>query len=180
MTDLIFLDTETTGLDPNLHEIWEIAWAVNNGDIQSDVVPHSIVTADPNALTMNGYYDRVHYVDQGANVDMRVREALKGNTLVCANPTFDRMMLRRRWGLEPYHYRSIDIESMAVGILQYERPLGLKDIRRDLDALGFVIAEPDHTAAKDVEVLRDCYHALRDVQTRYFNNARTPGFKAKK
>jgi DNA polymerase III epsilon subunit-like protein len=173
MTDLIFLDTETTGLNPDLHQIWEIAWAVNDGDIESAILSHSLRTADPKALELNGYYQRCRGMVMGDDwaTELNLHRMLAGNTLVCANPTFDRMMLRKRWGGEPYHYRSIDIESMALGILKFERPLGLKDIRAELDMLGFVIAEPDHSAAKDVEVLRDCYHALRDLQVRYFNNA---------
>lgn len=165
MTDLVFLDTETTGLDPEKHEVWEIALAVNNGPVQEYYVPHSIVTADPKALELNGYWSRTY---QGkAGDDLQVRNMLEGNTLVCANPTFDRMMLRKRWGLEPYHYRSIDIESMALAVLQYERPKGLKNIAADLRQIGYSIDEPNHSAYQDVVVLRDCYKALRNEMTAY-------------
>ena len=97
-------------------------------------------------------------------VDLAVRQVLEGNTLVCANPTFDRMFMRKRWGYEPYHYRSIDVESMALGILQYERPKGLKDISADLQAMGYNIADPLHRAWIDVVTLRECYKALREIQ----------------
>lgn len=167
MNDLIFLDTETTGLDPELHDVWELAWAVNDGEIEAAIVPHSIVKADPKALSMNGYYKRVHYVDQGMNVDILVREMLEGNTLVCANPTFDRMMLRKRWGYEPYHYRSIDVESMALVVFDWDRPRGLKDVAAELRDRKHAVPEPDHSAAKDVEVLRACYHALRKENKKY-------------
>lgn len=167
MSDLIFLDTETTGLEADKHEIWEIAWAVNDGEIESAIIPHSIVKADPKALGMNGYYKRVHYVDQGINVDLLVREMLEGNTLVCANPTFDRMFMWQRWGYEPYHYRSIDIESMALLAFEWERPRGLKDVAAELRYRKHDIPEPDHSAAKDVEVLRACYHALRSENNKY-------------
>lgn len=167
MSDLIFLDTETTGLDPELHEVWEIAWAVNEGPITQSLVEHSIVTADMTALKMNGYFKRVKQAP--IRYDVLIKEVLKGNTLVCANPTFDRMMLRKRWGLEPYHYRSIDVESMAMTVFEWARPLGLKDISQELGIRGYDIPEPDHSASKDVEVVREVYKALRDIQQSYCN-----------
>lgn len=161
MSDLVFLDTETTGLDPDKHEVWEIAWAYIEGEVFSTPVQHSGVTADPKAISMNGYNNRAVW-DMTNRADLRVRNIFEGATLVCANPTFDRMFLRKRWGLEPYHYRSIDIESMALVILGYERPKGLKDIAGDLRKIGYDIGEPNHSAWLDVTVLRACYKALRN------------------
>jgi len=164
MTDLVYIDTETTGLDPNLHEIWEIAWAVNDGDIMSRNLPHSLITADPQALAMNGYYDRglFAYEDQEF-LDVKLKKILTGNTLVAANPAFDAAFLRARWGVAPWHYRMIDVESMALGILGYDRPKGLAGIVTDVRELGYTIHQPSHSALSDVVALRDCYRALRDI-----------------
>lgn len=60
--DLVFLDTETTGLDPRKHELLEIA-AVRTtpdgltvkGEYERRVVPLRISDADPVALNVNGY-----------------------------------------------------------------------------------------------------------------------------
>lgn len=169
MNDLVFLDTETTGLEPDKHEIWELAWAVNDENpVRESIIPHSLLMANLDSLEMNGYYDRVpEGVDISSyspRVELELRRILKGNTLVCANPTFDRMFLRERWGDEPYHYRSLDIESMAVGILEYDRPKGLKGVSDDLRGLGYNIGEPTHAAWIDVVVLRESYRALRDIQ----------------
>lgn len=162
VNDLIFLDTETTGLEPDKHEIWEIAWAINDGPVSSAVVEHSIVTANLRALEMNGYFRR----RPGAPLrfDVAIREVLKDSTLVCANPTFDRMFMRARWGYEPYHYRSIDIETMAMTVFGWDRPKGLKDIRNHLDSLGYVLVDPDHSAGNDVAATRDVYKILRTIQ----------------
>lgn len=168
MTDLIFLDTETTGLDPDKHEIWEIAWAINNGNVESAVLKHSLNTADPKALELNGYFDRHNlWVDlpNGYSWDLHIRKLLEGNTIVCANPPFDRMFMRARWGLEPYHYRSLDIESMAFSVLGYLRPKGLAAIRLDLVSRGYDIPMPDHSAAQDVESLRAVFKVLQSYQT---------------
>lgn len=166
MNDLIFLDTETTGLDPDKHEIWEIAWAVNDGPIFVHSVRHNGVTADPKALAMNGYNDLAVW-DVSIRRDIMIREVLEGNTLVCANPTFDRMFMLKRWGVEPYHYRSVDIESMAMIVFDWDRPRGLKDISEELISNGYNVGTPDHSAWVDVDVLRECYRALREQNKKY-------------
>jgi DNA polymerase III epsilon subunit-like protein len=162
MNDLICLDTETTGLDPDKHEIWEIAWAVNDGPVEERILVHSLKTADQVALDTNGYF--THFPkgarSEGPMVDLEVRRILSGNTIVCANPTFDRMFMQKRWGSEPYHYRSVDIESMALLFFGWPRPRGLKDIADVLRGMGYIIGEPQHRAWADVVVLRQCYMAL--------------------
>ncbi len=162
MSDLIFLDTETTGLEYGNHEIWEIAWAVNDGPVETRILTHSIASADPKALDLNGYHVRFPEGarSKGPTTDVEVRNVLAGNTIVCANPTFDRIFMYLRWAYEPYHYRSIDLESMALLAFEWERPRGLKDVVDALRKRGHEIPAPDHTAGKDVEVLRACYYAL--------------------
>lgn len=162
MTDLVFLDTETTGLDPDKHEVWEIALAVNDDPVQVYYVEHALRSADLNALELNGYWQRMHRNTPQNEHDLQVRHMIEGNTLVCANPTFDRMMLRKRWGFEPYHYRSIDVESMALVVFGWDRPRGLKDIAAELRGRGYDIPEPDHSAAKDVEVLRKVFKTFTE------------------
>jgi DNA polymerase III alpha subunit (gram-positive type) len=169
MTDLIFLDTETTGLEYGNHEIWEIAWAVNDGPIEQRILVHSLKSADPKALDLNGYL--VRYPEgarsKGPMTDLEVRNVLAGNHIVCANPTFDRIFMFLRWAHEPYHYRSVDVESMALVVFGWDRPRGLKDVSAELRTRGFDIPDPDHTAAKDVEVLRACFNALRVEVDKY-------------
>lgn len=169
MSDLIFLDTETTGLEYDKHEIWEIAWAVNDGPVEERILVHSLKTADPKALDLNGYH--IRYPEgarsKGPMTDLEVRSVLADNTIVCANPTFDRFFMYFRWGHEPYHYRSIDIESMAMLVFGWERPRGLKDVAAELRQRMYNIPDPDHTAGVDVEVLRACFNALRVENDRY-------------
>lgn len=163
MNDLIFLDTETTGLEYQQHEIWEIAWAINNGPIEERILVHSLKTADPKALALNGYYAR--YPEgaraKGPMTDLEVRNVLAGNTIVAANPTFDRIFMYLRWGYEPYLYRSVDVESMAVAVFNYDRPKGLASISEDLRDKGYPMPDPDHSAGRDVEVVRAAYIALK-------------------
>jgi DNA polymerase-3 subunit epsilon len=166
---LVFLDTETTGLDYRLHEVWEIAYvSEENHVIRSSFVEHSLKTADPFALELNGYYDRYNHggaadAYRRAKWELEFRKALEGNTVVAANARFDMNMLFARWGVEPWHYRSLDIEAYAMGALGYDTPKGMKTIYDDLTSLGYELPEPDHTAAGDVATLREAFEVLRSL-----------------
>jgi DNA polymerase III epsilon subunit-like protein len=165
MTELVFLDTETTGLVPDKHSVWEIAYAVGlDGDVKHSLVSHDMTTADPAALHFNHFIDRTLGADfnpvDGLRFEGEVKAALQGATLVGANPAFDAAFLFARWGEQPWHYRLLDVESYAMPILGYDRPQGLHTISKDLQERGFEIYKPDHSARADVLALRDCYKAL--------------------
>ena len=159
---LVFLDTETTRLDPKRHEIWEIAYAVDDGPIKSAIVPHKFTKPDPKALAMNGYLDRA--VDAKANhlFESELLDELTGATIVGANPAFDAAFLRARWGITPWHHRLWDIEAYAAGVLGWDSLKGMKGIAETLRVLGHDIPQPDHSAAADVAALRASFYALRD------------------
>lgn len=174
---IVCVDIETTGLDPNVHEVWEIAYARLEGDVYTGTVPHRGLTADPKALAMNGYHDNA-IPSAPLDFDQEVRQALTGNILLAANPAFDSAFLRKRWGLgaeTPWHYRMIDIESMAFAVLHYDQPKGLKDIAADLRLIGYQIAAPTHRAWSDVVTLRECYKALRNEMLQYPNKLSPQG-----
>jgi hypothetical protein len=160
---LVFLDTETTGLDPALHEVWEIAWAIDDGAILSRVLPHSLATADPEALALNHYWDRFPGEEVDPGLDPFLRKQFTGVTIVGSNPAFDTAFLRARWGVAPWHHRLIAVESMAFAVFGYEKPKGQAAVAADLRDRGYEIPEPDHTAAGDVATLRAVYTALREV-----------------
>ncbi|PXY20851.1 3'-5' exonuclease [Prauserella muralis] len=169
MTDVVFLDTETTGLDPLRHEVWEVAYAVNDGPIVTAYLPHSLRTADPAALEMNGYWDRAPVGMSpcfGALADVELRRALTGVTVVGSNPAFDTAFLRARWGVAPWHYRLLDVATYAMPVLGYDRPASLKTVTDAVRANGFEVPEPDHSAAGDVETLRAVYSALAELAGR--------------
>lgn len=173
MTDLIFLDTETTGLEDDKHAVWEIAWAINDGPIESRVLVHSLMTADPKALEINGYFRRHEGAtprSAGPQVDLMIREVLKGNTLVCSNPPFDRGFLKARWKDSPWHHRSVDISSFAMPLLGHDRPMGLAMVAAELREMGYEIPWEDHSAAGDVNAMREAYWALKTMQ-REFHSA---------
>lgn len=156
---LVFVDVETTGLDPSLHSIWEVAFAVDDGPILSSFVAHSTEHADPGALEVNGYLDRFQGAPLlGLEFERQLRGALTGNTLVAANPAFDAAFLRARWGVAPWRYRLLDVEAYAMPYFDLDVPVGLARIA---ELLG--IEAPDHTAHADVDVLRKCFYELRTI-----------------
>ena len=168
---LVFLDTETTGLDPAKCSVWEIAYAVDEGPILSSFVRHSLEGASPFALTLNGYLTRnaggsgtaAHDLT-GVEFEADLMKAMKGATLVAANPAFDASFLRARWGETPWKYRLFDVEAYAAGVLDWDEPKGLSAIADALRDLGKDIPTPDHTAAADVATLRASFYALRAIR----------------
>jgi DNA polymerase-3 subunit epsilon len=164
---LVFVDVETTGLDPLVHDVVEIAWAVEGGEIKSYVPQHTLSGADPKALEINGYFDRDLY-SQGrrdARIDYQstLLFDLNGATIVGSNPAFDTAFLRKKLGFAPWHHRLIDVSNVAMMVFDRLRPPGLAAIAGSLRGLGHDIPEPDHTATGDVECTRVVYTALRQI-----------------
>ena len=162
---LVYIDTETTGLDPERHEVWELAYAIEAGPIKSGVLWHSLRHADPEALAMNGYWDRTKGVDPEAcsTLEIDARNALDRATLVGANPAFDTAFLRARWGVTPWRYRLFDIETYAMPWLRVDEPIGLAAIAVRMNAAGHEIDPPQHDAHGDVRTLRQVHLMLRHL-----------------
>lgn len=135
MTGVAFVDTETLGLDPFRHPIWETAIILPDGPDagehvwQTYVSPSQIAHAEPIALEITGFherYDRIRALYPAQSAE-RVARLLDGRHIVGAVPSFDEERLRlqhRRCGRPeryPWHYHLIDVEAMAVGALCAER-----------------------------------------------------------
>jgi hypothetical protein len=174
---IVYLDTETTGLDPERHQIWEIAWAVGDGPIRQAFVPHTLENADRDALKIGRYLER--WEDPETDGMIAAFADMEGATLCAANAAFDEGFLRARWlkdralmiaihgfpmaGRVPWRYRLLDIEAYAMGALGWGEPRGLRDIAAALQDRGWDVPAPDHTAAADVACLRVCHQALRQL-----------------
>lgn len=139
-----FVDTETTGLDPELNPIWEIAVILPDGPYEGEhcwqvrvpplaVVPDGERPADRSVayisqwvLDNTGFasrYNAEEALEPSRAAELAI-QLLKGRHIVGAVPSFDEERLRRmvdehlgRPDRYPWHYHLIDVEAMAVGFL---------------------------------------------------------------
>lgn len=126
MRDLVVIDTETSGLDPNVHEVIELA-AVRlhpttlevKAEHCEKVVPQNIEKAEPKALQVNGYTP-----EKWADATPR-RDALINFSRVCQNGVwvghnaqFDRRFVmaafwREKMPMPAMDYRQVCTVSMG-------------------------------------------------------------------
>lgn len=165
---LCYIDTETTGLDPRIHQPWEVCyWREGEREPTTVRLPHTLEHADLQALNIGRYWERCGAVDLRGNLGApwMVAHALRGVTLVGSNPAFDAAMLTRVIGTAVWHHRMIDVSNVAMVVANVDRPMGLAEIREWLANSGYDIPEPDHTAEGDVRTTRAVYEALRKIGT---------------
>lgn len=173
MNPLCFIDTETTGLDPRIHQPYEVCvWREDEDEPRTYGLAHDLTYADPMALKIGNYFERGFAREQDGAWTNGVRDQrghlagiLHGVTLVGSNPAFDAAMLTRYIGSPVWHYRLINVAEGAMWKFGWDRPKGLADIVTHLRSLGWDIPDPDHTAEGDVRVARAVYYALREVES---------------
>lgn len=158
---IAFVDVETTGLDPTRHDVFEIALIVDGVELEW-WPDHSVEHADPTALRMTRYYERVPEPDHPKDVAMAVAERTANRHLVGAVPSFDAAFLDvflRRWGAAPaWHYHLVDVEALAAGKLGIEPPWDSEELSR---AVGIDPDEIDrHTALGDARWAKAIYEAV--------------------
>ena len=158
---LVHIDVETTGLDPDVHQICEVAWAVDRGPIKSgrvSIPKHAIV--DPDAMYINNHWRRIDSMQLLNTVELY--NDLKDNTLCGVNIAFDESFLRVLLGGTPWHYRKLDLPSYAMAKFDLELPPSSKMIEDLLVIAGFILPEVEHhSAAGDVELQRAMFDCLR-------------------
>jgi len=164
---LIFLDLETSGLDPQEHEILEICLMSVSGDVlfYSKIKPTHIETAQPKALEINGYSAEA-WADAPtfAEVAETVAGLLDGAVMAGHNPTFDIGFLRAELArvnsdlVRKLGYHLIDTTALA-----YEHLVGCGLTRLSLvEVCKFLRIALDnaHTAKADTDACRKVYLKL--------------------
>lgn len=125
---LVFTDSETTGLYASHADVWEIAlidWNPGTQDWEEHVwhVRPDLRYADPMSLQINHFYERMADLnwDDDFKVAVELATRTAGKHLVGACPWFDATFyekfmvahgLRNAW-----HYHMIDVEALAIGFL---------------------------------------------------------------
>jgi DNA polymerase III alpha subunit (gram-positive type) len=160
MRNLIFLDCETTGLDPDNDKLVELSWAVNDGPINTvyfgvEEVPKFI----DNLISFTK-----REIAGKLSTDSAFNQFLADSndqTVVAANRYFDQRFLEN-YGLWNAHYRAIEMGSYAMGRLGLDYIPGMKDIEREVEARGYTIpVAADHTSANDVNAMRYMFNVLK-------------------
>ncbi len=166
MSVLCFIDTETTGLDPRIHQPYEVCiWREDEPEPVTTHLPHTLDYADGIALNIGHYWERAMEPFPGGPATVaRLLPRLRGVTLVGSNPAFDAAMLTRFIGTPVWHHRMIDVAQAAMWVFDWYRPRGLADVAMVCRDRGFTIPEPDHTAEGDVRTTRAVYEALREIR----------------
>jgi len=185
---LIFLDTETTGLNPEKHRAVEIAFRVKNafsGELLTSyesiiMQPAEIwAEADQESLKVNGMtWEKLLKGKLEKVVAAEIEQILVGCRLeltsgafVCQNPSFDRAFFSQiippdvqqkyEW---PYHW--LDLASMywTFRLRNRERLENFKEKDLSKDSLAAFLGLPPeikpHRAMNGVEHLIACYEKL--------------------
>jgi DNA polymerase III epsilon subunit-like protein len=179
----LFVDCETTGLDPDRNEVWEVAAIVrdtetgtklNNGKITYDDIEHhwflyvNLEKADLIALNIGRYFERHPTMldrskpDDVTNDTSFAREFFRlsiGAHIIGSVPDFDTRflskILRRNNLIPAWHYHLVCAENLAAGALQMEPPWKSDDLA---EQLGYKRNKEDrHTALGDAREVRDWY-----------------------
>ena len=183
MSSVVFLDTETTGLDPFTEDVFEVAIVTQDGGEHTfRLRPRRAVVErmHPKAAEVNRYHERTRsggwlwdYAELALD---RLKTVLTGVHICGAVPDFDTRHLTAlytRFGIEPprWHYHLIDIEAMAVGYLHGRRSMskaGIPDLSlpwKSDDLSRAVGVEPPadadrHTALGDARWVKRMYDAM--------------------
>jgi hypothetical protein len=176
-SNVVFLDTETTGLYVDAgHEPYEIAYIIDGKEIVHWIKP-DLSKADPIALKIGHFYERTAdfpYAEGIKNergqawslasyIAPAVARDLNGRHIVGAVPSFDDVMLKaflRKNGQAPtWHYHLIDVEALIAGKLGVEPPW-----KSDELSLKIGVEPPNdedrHTAIGDARWVKQMYEAV--------------------
>lgn len=173
---VVFVDTETLGLDPDYNPIWEVALITPDGQEHEwflRVSPRDVALAHPKALEIGRFderYDNGKATDHGPFCH-RFRDLTAGCHLAGAVVSFDEERLRRLfwrngYGVE-WHYHLIDVEALAVGYLAgVEFGARMAPPWKSEELSRAVNVDPEdfdrHTALGDARWAKAIYEAVMD------------------
>lgn len=179
---LISLDLETTGLDPERHQAWEVGVVDlrDNAEYWFEFPVRDLRAADAGALQVNDYYE-VNSVPAGSQYGSATGVAATpdvddgwyqldtlayllarltaGKTLLGANVHFDARFLGdliQYYGARPaWNHRYLELGSWAAGVLGYDRPLSTAELARTVTP-----NDDTHSALGDARWNVDVYRNL--------------------
>ncbi len=171
MPKLAYLDIETGGLDPFQHDILEVAYLRDVDEVEVDVTHFSLALtewkrANPTALKINKYEERKDELGEIRVTPMyaaaKLLVELEDYIIVGSNPQFDltfmRVFLHERGMGEPtWHYRCIDLNTLAAGHMGLATPLKTPEIAEQFNV---PLPKDQHTALADATWNMAAYRAI--------------------
>jgi DNA polymerase III epsilon subunit family exonuclease len=167
----LFLDLETTGLNPGYQEICEIgALLVSQSDLKviktfdRKVKPEHIETASPEALKICGYTPE-KWVDAISLKEglTELSELAHGAVLMGFNVTFDWAYLQAGFnqvGLpDPFYYHRVDVMSAVFAKYYNNQKFNKFSLRECCQYFG-ITNRHAHTALADAEATYEVYAAM--------------------
>jgi DNA polymerase III alpha subunit (gram-positive type) len=84
---VVYVDVETTGLDPERHEVWDIALidGATGEEHEFHIRPEHFHSADEGALRITKFYERVH---AAGYIDEQIEEGYPKRTKTIKRPAF--------------------------------------------------------------------------------------------
>lgn len=179
--NLAFIDTETTGTDPEKHEIIELAVIIARQvpregrgpkleiieEYEWKIKPTHLETAQEEALRINGYneVDWMFAVDRKKAME-EFSKKTQSCTFVSHNITFDYAFVSKAFEETEVennmHYAKLDTISIAFARL-YDAPQADKFSLRALSDLLKIENPKAHTALADTRTLFQCYKKLMNA-----------------
>jgi DNA polymerase III epsilon subunit-like protein len=154
-----FINTETTGLDPDRHEIWEVGLILPDGTEREWQLPVDLSRADPMALNIGLFHERraksmgvaPGVLRNGVTTSTPSLavfatdfvDLTRGLHLVGAVVSFDTdrlwRLLRANGQCPMWHYHVIDVEALAAGWLKGRQAIGAlyPETVRASDVIGY-------------------------------------------
>lgn len=180
--NLAFIDLETTGLDPDRHEIIEIGGVIAKqipqegrgcqleiiDEFEFKVKPENLEGADPQALRINGYNDAdwVFAADLKQVMEAVSEKAASAN-LVAQNVTFDWSFLDKAFkktGVQnKMHYHKIDVIALAYAKFYHDptfQRFNLSSLAEHFDIKN----DKAHTALADIKTTYEIYKRLLEIK----------------
>ncbi|MEK7505003.1 MAG: 3'-5' exonuclease [Patescibacteria group bacterium] len=179
--NLAFIDLETTGLDPEKHEIIELACLLakqipNPGkgpklelieEFEFKIKPKHLETAEQMALNKNGYNDADWlFAADLEQVLKTLSDKAVGASMVAHNVTFDWNFLNKAFSTtgipNKMHYHRIDTMSMAFTKLYHDDRAQAFSLGALADFFGLK-NDRAHTALADIRTTFELYKKLLGV-----------------
>lgn len=170
---LVFVDLETTGLNPDVHEITEIGCFVVNGrtfEIESEyeekTKPTNIKSASKEALKSYGYSDEKWRNAKPLKEALeRVAKIAEGGLITGWNVSFDWWFLDkgfRKYKIEPnFDYHRIDVMSIAYAKLYSKGKVTRLGLRKIAPYFGIELPET-HGAMVDIRATYEVFKKLME------------------